>query len=230
MAAALAASGVRVRGLLGRGDDLRRATHEVDAVVVATPDRAIADVAAAMETDPTTAVIHLSGVLGLEVLAPHARVGSMHPLVPLPDPETGCRRLLAGVSFAVAGDPVAGELVRRLGGRARRVDPARRTAYHAAACIASNHLVALLGQVERVAVTAGLDLDAFVDLARAALDDVANLGPAAALTGPAARGDDETLARHRAALDPAELPAYDAMADLARGLSLVAARMGTPCG
>ncbi|MBV8985817.1 MAG: DUF2520 domain-containing protein, partial [Acidimicrobiia bacterium] len=42
--------------------------------------------------------------------------------------------------------------------------------------------------------------------------------PAAALTGPAARGDSETLERHRAAIDPSEVVAYDAMVDLARRL------------
>ena len=52
-----------------------------------------------------------------------------------------------------------------------------RAAYHAAACIAANHVVALLGQVERVAASAGLPLDAFLDLTRAAVEDVSRLGP-----------------------------------------------------
>ena len=52
-----------------------------------------------------------------------------------------------------------------------------RAAYHAAACIAANHVVALLGQVERVAASVGLDLEAFLPLTRAAVDDVAALGP-----------------------------------------------------
>jgi pantoate--beta-alanine ligase len=64
-----------------------------------------------------------------------------------------------------------------------------------------------------------MGLEPFVGLARAALSDVAELGPAAALTGPAARGDDATLERHRAALDPAELPGYDAGVQLARRLA-----------
>ena len=98
------------------------------------------------------------------------------------------------------------------------VDDEHRAAYHAAACIASNHLVALMGQVERVAASAGLDLDAFVGLARAALTDVAELGPAAALTGPAARGDEATLDRHRRTLDGAEVPGYEAGVALARRL------------
>ena len=45
---------------------------------------------------------------------------------------------------------------------------------------------------------------------RATIDNVAALGPAAALTGPAARGDEATLERHLAALDPSEREAYEA--------------------
>ena len=140
----------------------------------------------------------------------------MHPLIPLPNPEVGAARLAAGVTFAVAGDPVAGELATSIGGRIVTVRDEDRAAYHAAACIAANHVVALMGQVERVASEIGLDLDMFLGLARAALADVEALGTSAALTGPAARGDDATLARHRAALAPEERAGYDAGAALAR--------------
>ena len=102
------------------------------------------------------------------------------------------------------------------------VEDDRRAAYHAAACIAANHLVGLMGQVERVAATAGLDLKAFLGLAHAALTDVGELGPALALTGPAARGDEATLAHHRRVLDGAELGAYDAGVELARRLARTA--------
>lgn len=218
LAAALARRGAVVHGVVGRGENCRSAAQGVDALVLATPDDAVADVAGAVAPEDGTVVLHLSGSLGLDVLAPHPRRGSLHPLVPMPDPDTGCRRLLAGPSFAVDGDPMAAELVRLLGGRPRRVAPDDRAAYHAAACMAANHLVALLGQVERVAATVGLGVDDFVALARASLDDVARLGPAAALTGPAARGDEATLDRHRRALAPAERPGYDAGVALARRL------------
>ena len=98
------------------------------------------------------------------------------------------------------------------------VDDEHRAAYHAAACIASNHLVALLGQVERVAATAGVPLAAYLDLVRQTVDNVAALGPVEALTGPVRRGDDATVARHLAALDPSERAAYEALADAARRL------------
>jgi pantoate--beta-alanine ligase len=219
LAAALSDAGHDVVGVLSRHDDLRHAAHGVEVLVLATPDAAIADVAAAVTPVPGTVVLHLSGALGLDVLGPHARRASLHPLVPLPSPEVGRVRLRSGITFAVAGDPVAEELARSLGGTPLEVADEHRAAYHAAACVAANHVVALMGQVQRMAASAGLGLDAFVGLARAALTDVADLGPAAALTGPAARGDDTTLSRHRAVLDPVEIPAYDAGVELARRLA-----------
>jgi len=214
LARALAAAGWDVAEPVRRGESVADGAEGVDLLVIATPDAAVAEVAASVEPVATTVVAHLAGSLGLDGLAPHQRRASVHPLVALPDPDLGAERL-RGASFAVAGDPLAEEVVRALGGRSFAVDDEHRAAYHAAACIASNHLVALLGQAERVAATAGVPLDAYLDLVRATVENVAALGPARALTGPAARGDTATLDRHRAALDPAELPAYDAMVDLA---------------
>ncbi|HYX45120.1 MAG TPA: DUF2520 domain-containing protein, partial [Acidimicrobiales bacterium] len=189
--------------------------------MIATPDEAVAEVAAAVDAVPTTVVAHLAGSLGLDVLAPHPRRAALHPLVPLPDPETGAARLAAGSWFAVAGDPLAQRVVADLGGRAVAVPESQRAAYHAAAVIASNHLVALLGQVERVAAPTGVGLEAFLELARASLTDVAEVGPALALTGPVARGDTATVRRHLAALDGTDRPAY-------RALAAAAARLRRP--
>ena len=55
---------------------------------------------------------------------------------------------------------------------------------------------------------AGVPFEAYLDLARAALDDVADLGPVAALTGPVARGDEATVRRHVKALPVSERKAY----------------------
>ena len=217
-AAALERVGWDLAASVARGGDVGAAAHGVELLVIATPDAAIAEVARAVEPDAGAAVVHLSGSLGLDVLAPHPRRGAIHPLASLPNAEIGAARLAAGTWFAVAGDPVVEQVVADLGGRSFAVADGDRAAYHAAACIASNHLVALLGQVERGAGTAGVPLDAYLDLARATLDNVAAIGPAAALTGPAARGDRATIERHRAALDPGELRAYDALVDLARRL------------
>ena len=205
----------------GRGDVVADAAVGVDLLVIATPDEAVAEAAAAVDPVPTTVVAHLAGSLGLDALSPPPRRAALHPLVPLPDPETGAARLAAGIWFAVAGDPLAERVVADLGGRSVTVPDAQRAAYHAAAAIASNHVVALLAQVERVAAPTGVGLEAFLELARAALADVAEVGPAAALTGPVVRGDTATVRRHLTALDPTERPAY-------RALAAAAARLRRP--
>jgi predicted short-subunit dehydrogenase-like oxidoreductase (DUF2520 family) len=219
LAAALSARGWAFAGFLGRADDLAGAARGVDVLVLATPDDAIAEVAAAIEPVPSTTVVHLSGSLGLEALAPHPRRAGLHPLVPLPNRGVGAARLVSGVTFAVTGDPVARTIVDSLGGRVVEVADEDRAAYHAAACIAANHVVALLGQVERVAASVGLDLESFLPLTRAAVDDVAALGPGAALTGPARRGDWATLSRHLDALPEGERAGYQAGAALATRLA-----------
>ncbi len=203
---------------LGRDDDLAGAAEGVDLLVIATPDPVIVEVAAAVTPDATTVVAHLAGALGLDVLAGHPRPAALHPLVALPDAETGADRLADGAWFAVAGDPLVEQVVADLGGHRFTVADEDRTRYHAAAVIASNHLVALLGQVERVAPD-GVPLEAFLALVRGTVDNVAALGPAAALTGPVARGDWATVDRHLAALPDDERAAYEALVDQARRLS-----------
>jgi pantoate--beta-alanine ligase len=214
---ALSRAGWHVAPALGRGDDVAGAADGVDLLLIATPDGAVADVAAAVVPVASTVVAHLAGSLGLDALGSHPRRGALHPLVALADASVGADRL-EGAWFAVAGDGLVREVVDALGGHAIEVADADRAAYHAAACIASNHLVALLGQVERVAASAGLPLEAYLDLVRGTVDNVALFGPAGALTGPVARGDWETVARHLAAIDTAERPAYEAMAAAAARL------------
>ena len=218
LAAALASAGWDVVGVVQRGEPVGGAAAGTDLLVIATPDAVVAETAAAVVPQPGTVVAHLAGSLGLDVLAPHARRAAIHPLVSLPDAEIGARRLQAGAWFALAGDGLAQRAVDDLGGRWFTVADEDRARYHAAAALASNHLVGLLGQVGRVAGDIGVPPEAFWDLARGTLDNVVALGPAAALTGPAARGDWDTLRRHLAALPEAERPAYRALADAARRL------------
>jgi predicted short-subunit dehydrogenase-like oxidoreductase (DUF2520 family) len=218
LALALTNAGWDVAPMLGRRDDPADAAGGVDLLVLATPDDAIRDVARAVAPVASTVVAHLSGARGLDVLAPHERRAAVHPLVALPTPEVGAKRLVGGW-FAVAGDSLADEVVTALRGRSFTVEDADRATYHAAAVIASNHLVALMGQVERLAGDVGVPLDAYLDLAAATLDNVAELGPGAALTGPAARGDEATIRRHLRALPADERRAYRGMVDAARRLA-----------
>jgi len=222
LAVALSAAGWESAGLLGRDDDPVAAASGVDLLVLATPDAAIAEVAARVRPVSTTVVVHLSGATGLDVLENHVLRASLHPLVSLPDAEVGAKRLV-GAWFAVSGEPAAMGLVQRLvddlGGRSFPVADGDRATYHAAAAVASNHLVALMGQVARLADVVGVPLEAYLDLAAGSLDNVREVGPTAALTGPAARGDEQTVAAHLAALPADERSTYRAMAAEARRLA-----------
>lgn len=216
---ALSQRGWVLAGYVGRVGDIANAAAGVDLCVIATPDAAIQDVAALIAPDDRAVVAHLAGARGLDALTPHPRRASLHPLVALPDARRGAEALLAGAWFAVEGDPLARAVVESLGGRCVEVDPRRRSAYHAAACIASNHLVALLAQVERVGEVAGVPLSAFFSLVRATIDNVELLGPPTALTGPVARGDWETVSGHLRAIGPAESDLYVALARAAADLA-----------
>jgi predicted short-subunit dehydrogenase-like oxidoreductase (DUF2520 family) len=190
-----------------RGEPLGRAAAGMDAVVIAVPDAAIAAVAQQIEPADTTCVLHLSGATSLRALAPHPRTASLHPLAALTGAESASR--LSGAWYAVTGDRLAEDLVQALKGRSFPLDDHRRATYHAAACVASNHLVGLLGQVERLASLVGVPAEAFWGLAAGAVDNVVTTGsPQASLTGPVARGDWATIAGHLASLPADEQVTY----------------------
>jgi pantoate--beta-alanine ligase len=218
LAAALRAAGRPVLGPLGRGADPRAAT----AVLLCVPDGEIA--AAADAVAPGPLVGHCSGATGLDVLAPHEAF-SLHPLmtVPVDAPPT----VFAGAGCAIDGATpralaAAEALADALGMRATRVADEDRAAYHAAASIASNFLVTLEGAAERLAGTAAVDRELLAPLVRAAVENWAVRGAGQALTGPIARGDEETVARQRAAVQdraPDLLPLFDALVDATRASS-----------
>jgi predicted short-subunit dehydrogenase-like oxidoreductase (DUF2520 family) len=142
---------------------------------------------------------------------PDLRFGALHPLQSFPSVSAGLERL-PGTWAAVAGDPAVTRIAEELGLNPFPVPDSERTRYHAAAVVASNHLVALLGQVERLAAACGVPFEAFGALARASVDNAFALGPQDALTGPVERGDLATVEGHLASLDPGERDAYRALA------------------
>ena len=225
-AAALGAVGWPV-DLVGREAGPAALARDVDVVLLCVPDGAVAALARAIEPSDEVVVAHCAGSLGLDVLAPHRRRASIHPLVALPSAERGAE-LLRGAWFAVSGDPVLRSIVEALDGLSVDVADDDRTAYHAAAVIASNHLVALLGQVDRIARGLGIPLDAYLDLVRGTVDNVERLGAADALTGPVARGDWDTVRRHLDELPMEERATYVALArEAARLVGRDAPDLGT---
>lgn len=214
---ALSAAGVEVAGPIGRGD----VPGGAGLVLLCIPDGEIAPTAAAMRPGPV--VGHCSGALALDAIAPRHEALGLHPLMTV----TGPAAPLAGAGAAVAGTTPralawATELAERLEMVPFTLADDDRAAYHAAASMASNYLVALEAAAERLGAPTGLRREHLVALVRGAVDGWARLGPRAALTGPIARGDGATVARQRASVAaraPELAPLWDALADRTRALA-----------
>jgi predicted short-subunit dehydrogenase-like oxidoreductase (DUF2520 family) len=205
-------------------------------LLVAVPDRALAEVAAALARRrwPAGSVaLHVSGAADVDVRLPLARAGlqtgALHPLKSFVSPERDADTL-AGTVVSLQGAPAALALGERiaalLGLSAFPLAPGQRPAWHAAATHACNHLVALLDQALDLMQAAGLPRDAaraaLLPLMRGTLDNLAAHPPGGALTGPVVRGDVAVVERHLQALGP--LPpdvgaAYRALASRALRLA-----------
>jgi predicted short-subunit dehydrogenase-like oxidoreductase (DUF2520 family) len=202
------------------------AVRGAQVVAVAVPDRAVAVVVAdvAGVLDPGTAVVHLSGALGLEVLDPVASAGGLplavHPLQTFAD-VAGAIDALAGSTVAVTarddtGWSLGDRLAVDLGGRPFHLAEEYRAVYHAAAVFASNYLVTVSGAAVALFDAAGVPdpQAAMRPLQEATLDNVHRLGARDALTGPAVRGDAGTIDRNLtaiAAASPDLVAAYVAL-------------------
>lgn len=219
LSAAFRAAGYTVEGPLGRGADGAGA----QVVILCVPDSEIA--AAASHVAAGRLVGHCSGATGLEPLGRH-RAFSLHPLMTV----TRAGANFTGAGAAIAGSDadslaVAQELAEALGMRPVVVADADRTAYHAAASMASNFLVTLEAAAERLGETAGLERSLLVPLVRATVENWAALGPEDALTGPVARGDERTIEAQRAAVAERTtelLPLFDALVQATRQVASVA--------
>lgn len=205
------------------------ALPDCDLLIIAVRDGEIADVAAhlASSNPNIAAAVHLSGLRTVAVLAPLAAhgtaTGAFHPLQTLPTPRAGATRLRGAHAGITAGDDLT-ELLRgfaaSLGMPAFHIADENKPLYHAAAAAAANFPVAAFAMSEDLFAAAGVPLEAARPLVEAIVDNVFDLGPRPALTGPVARGDVETVvAQLRAVADsvPEWLPGFASfVAELAR--------------
>jgi predicted short-subunit dehydrogenase-like oxidoreductase (DUF2520 family) len=183
-------------------------------------------------------VAHASGRHGLGVLEPAVRGGALplalHPVMTFTGRPDDIDKL-AGICFGVTAPeplrPVAEALVVEMGGEPVRIAEEHRDLYHAALASSANHLVTLVVQAAELLRQAGVANPGRMlgPLLSAALDNALRLGDAA-LTGPVARGDAETVAGHIQALQaasPAAVAAYVALARLTADRALAAGTLAT---
>ena len=196
------------------GHDL--ACGDADLVLLCVPDRAIADVAAAIPPGPWIA--HTSGACRLDALAPHERRFSLHPLQTF----TGERgpEQLDGAWAAVSGENgeavAAGfELARLLGLRPFELADDERPLYHAGAVVAASFLVTLHRVAADLFEAAGAPPEALEPLMRRTIEN--GFQP----TGPHVRGDWETVEEHLHAIRerrPELEELYRALTDVTAGV------------
>ncbi len=221
----------RSRGSLWAEPEQKQA---VDIVILAVRDEAIAQAARFVvehgAADTNTVLLHCAGVLPpLEVLSEEAgRVkgrGLLHPLrsfVAESEPSSASNNAeglsaLAGTVIAIGGDEAglstAQMLCEALGCVALPLAAEQQGAYHAAAVMAAGHVAALLEVATHVLAKVGLPRPiaqkALAALTRSVTYNIEQVGLPAALSGPFARGDVDTIARHLVALGAMSAEAED---------------------
>ena len=189
-----------------------RALLDANVIWLGVPDREIASTAGflARQTEWKGKVaLHSSGALASDELQALRRKGaavaSLHPLMTF---VSGSTPQLAGVPFAVEGDPAAVRLARRivkdLKGELFTIPKHKKSAYHAWGAFTSPLLLAELVTAEQVARIAGIDRKTarrrMLPIVRQTLENYARNGPEGAFSGPLIRGDVETVAKHLHAL------------------------------
>jgi len=197
-----------------------------DITFLTVPDDAIAEVCGAITWPSSSSVVHCSGALSLDVLNSAAQTGaatgSLHPLQTFAAGAEHAARL-SDIAYALEASnnelrDTLQELVEALGGRPQWIQSSDKPLYHASAAMASNYLVALLGDASRLWESFGLSRDSglhsLLPLVQGTIDNLQGVGFPDALTGPIARGDVDTVRIHLDALktsQPDIVPSYAAM-------------------
>jgi len=189
---------------------------QADLFLISVPDDQIAGVARVLSKLPFHSrplALHTSGALSSEVLSPLAAqgwsIGSVHPLISVPDANAP----ISGAFWSVEGDTravrLAKTLVRDLGGTSFSIRTAEKPLYHAAAVMTSGNVTALFDVALEMLVECGLTRQTarrvLQPLLLSTAHNLQTKDPSAALTGTFSRGDVETVKRHLAALKQHEL-------------------------
>lgn len=206
-------------------DDVCELAQSCDMIFFTVPDGAIEqawlDFSSSVPVDVIQGkmVAHCSGAMPSTVFKEAAQCGvsaySIHPLFAVSSKTVPIEEL-SKAFFTIEGssdrlDEVS-DLVRGLGNSFQVIQSSDKTRYHAAAALASNHVVALYRVACNELIRCGFtDADAQQAMAPLFLGNaqhIAHDGVVDALTGPAERGDHATIDKHLACLDGATKEIY----------------------
>jgi predicted short-subunit dehydrogenase-like oxidoreductase (DUF2520 family) len=181
--------------------------ENADFIFITTPDAAIGKVASQVIWRKGTSVVHCCGSESAEILGPARKlgafVGGFHPLQTFAGVDQAIENI-PGSTFAIeAEEPLFSTLVNlaeALNGNWIKIGAGDKPAYHAAAVFASNYMVTLVKMATDLWQTFGGTPEkatkALLPLMKGTLHNIETLGLPQCLTGPIARGDSGTVARH----------------------------------
>ena len=186
---------------------------DADFILITTNDGAIEAVCNAIKDyiRPNTVVSHCSGALTNSILnsakQKGAYIASSHPLNTFPSLEaalTTFRDNQHGTYLYCEGDKLALKLIHEVfevsGFKIVDIPSEAKIAYHTACVFACNYLSALMDLSLETAALQGIDKTQFWQaiqpLIQATLSNITQHGTSAALSGPIARGDGQTVSQH----------------------------------
>ena len=199
--------------LCSRLDDasLSKSVQEVsdnaDIIFITTTDNVIKSSVESASWEKGQIVIHCSGVSGLDVLSKAkndgASVGSMHPLQPFSDMDSGSKNL-DNITFGIDGDEFAlhiiSKLVNNLDAITMKIDPKYRALYHLSGVMAGNLLLGMASSVVDIWQKIGLSREegakALIPMMIQSCKNIVELGIPQSMAGPYVRGDYDTVKMH----------------------------------
>lgn len=152
-------------------------------------------------------LVHMSGAASSKILKKAKQKGcfvySLHPLQAFAEINKAVADLENTV-FSIEGDIEKIDMIENIlkvtGNKYFKLTSEQKSIYHASACVVSNYLVALmdygLSLFESIGIDKGDGYKALYPLIEGTIRNIYNLGTEAALTGPIARGDIETINKH----------------------------------
>jgi|APTNR8051073442_1049403.scaffolds.fasta_scaffold00768_2 predicted short-subunit dehydrogenase-like oxidoreductase (DUF2520 family) len=157
---------------------------------------------------------HTSGATPASVLAPYSvRFGIFYPLQTFsPQRTPDFLEIPVCIQASSPEDEVLlKNIAERIGKQAVAIEEQQRIALHVAAVFVNNFSNYLYQTGQRILEKEQLNFDLLIPLIRETAEKVRHLPPKAAQTGPAVRGDEQTIARHLAYLQemPDEAKLYE---------------------
>ena len=173
---------------------------EADLYLISVSDNAVEGCAKTLHIPQDAVIAHTAGCCSIDALAPHTHRAVFYPFQTFSisrkvDLTKGYIFLEGATDHALQ---TVKEVAHRLTSKVEMADSARRAVIHLSGVFACNFANAMYANAAEVLASAGLPFDIVAPVIEETAQKVVEvLNPSATQTGPARRGDTQTLDRHR---------------------------------